>query len=185
MKLDEVEPLDAEVPEAAVDEGLHVRSGKSRGGVGIEPAAELGGADHVAATAGSRLELDFATCLPMARHPRQPNARIDGLEVVVSHSRGVVSPTIRREMRSRNSVEPVLGHMKADGLLERNRLLGPEGDAVNAIFCAVGHNCWLLLDRLRRLFAGLIASLLHRDVAGLYVLANTRRPVAGAAQPAA
>lgn len=45
--------------------------------------------------------------------------------------------------------------MKTDGLLERNHLHGPDGDAVNAILCAVGHNCRLLLAWFRRLLARL------------------------------
>jgi IS5 family transposase len=85
----------------------------------------------------------------------------DGLEVFIAHTRGVLSPTIRREMRRRNGVEPVLGHMKTDGLLERNHLHGPQGDAVNAILCAVGHNCRLLLAWFRRLLARLIQLLLR------------------------
>jgi IS5 family transposase len=82
----------------------------------------------------------------------------EGLQVVVSHTRGVTSPTIRREMRRRNGIEPVLGHMKTDGLLERNHLRGPEGDAVNAILCAIGHNCRLLMAWFRRLLARLVHS---------------------------
>lgn len=82
----------------------------------------------------------------------------EGLQVVISHTRGIVSPTIRREMRRRNAIEPVLGHMKTDGLLERNHLDGPEGDAVNAILCAIGHNCRLLLAWFRRLLARLLLS---------------------------
>lgn len=46
----------------------------------------------------------------------------DGLEVHVSHTRGITSPTIRRELRRRNGIEPVIGHMKQDGHLERNPL---------------------------------------------------------------
>lgn len=69
----------------------------------------------------------------------------DGLDVVISHTRGITSPTIRREMRRRNAIEPVIGHMKQDGLLERNRLAGADGDAINAILCAVGHNMRLLV----------------------------------------
>jgi IS5 family transposase len=80
----------------------------------------------------------------------------EGLQVVVSHTRGITSPTIRREMRRRNAIEPVLGHLKTDGLLERNHLHGTEGDAVNAILCAVGHNCRLLLAWFKRLLACLI-----------------------------
>ena len=79
---------------------------------------------------------------------------------MLSHTRGITSPTIRREMRRRNAIEPVLGHMKTDGLLERNHLHGPEGDAVNAILCAIGHNCRLLLAWFRRLLARLIERLL-------------------------
>ena len=66
-------------------------------------------------------------------------------EVYVSHTRGIVSPTIRRELRRRNAVEPVIGHAKVDGLLERNHLKGAEGDAINAILVAAGHNLRLLL----------------------------------------
>ena len=81
----------------------------------------------------------------------------EGLQVVVAHTRGLASPTIRREMRRRNAIEPVLGHMKADGLLERNRLHGPQGDAGNAILCAIGHNARLLLAWFRRLLARLLS----------------------------
>ena len=74
-----------------------------------------------------------------------------GLEVHVAHTRGIVSPTIRRELRRRSAIEPVIGHLKADGLLERNRLKGAEGDLVNALLCAVGHNLRLLLAWFRKL----------------------------------
>lgn len=73
----------------------------------------------------------------------------DGLEVTLSHTRGITSPTIRREMRRRNGIEPVIGHLKDDGHLERNHLAGTEGDAINAILCAAGHNLRLLARWLR------------------------------------
>ena len=41
-----------------------------------------------------------------------------GLEVHVSHTRGIASPAVRRELRRRNGIEPVIGHMKQEGLLE-------------------------------------------------------------------
>ncbi|PJN95353.1 hypothetical protein CNY89_08995 [Amaricoccus sp. HAR-UPW-R2A-40] len=46
-----------------------------------------------------------------------------------------------------------------DGLLERNHLHGLEGDAVNAILCAVDYNCRLLLAWFRRLLACLITAM--------------------------
>ena len=73
----------------------------------------------------------------------------EGLAITVSHTRGITSPTIRREMRRRNGIEPVIGHLKGDGLLERNHLHGPDGDAINAILCAAGHNLRLLARWLR------------------------------------
>jgi IS5 family transposase len=52
-------------------------------------------------------------------------------------------------MRRRNGIEPVIGHLKDDGHLERNHLRGPDGDAINAILCAAGHNLRLLARWLR------------------------------------
>ena len=73
--------------------------------------------------------------------------------------RGIVSPTIRRELRRRNAIEPVIGHLKSDGLVERNRLLGAHGDAINAILAAAGHNLRLLVAWLRAFCALLWAAL--------------------------
>ena len=75
----------------------------------------------------------------------------DGLDITISHTRGITSPTVRREMRRRNGIEPVIGHMKDDGLLERNQLAGAAGDAANVILCAAGHNMRLLARWLRLL----------------------------------
>ena len=89
--------------------------------------------------------------------------KLDGPpQVFVSHTRGIVSPTIRRELRRRNAIEPVIGHLKSDGLVERNRLLGAHGDAINAILAAAGHNLRLLVAWLRALCTLLGAALVVR-----------------------
>jgi IS5 family transposase len=85
----------------------------------------------------------------------------DGLDITISHTRGITSPTIRREMRRRSGIEPVIGHLKEDGHLERNHLAGAEGDATNAILCAAGHNMRLLVAWIRLLFAFLMAIVLR------------------------
>jgi transposase, IS5 family len=87
----------------------------------------------------------------------------DGLDITLSHTRGITSPTIRREMRRRNAIEPVLGHMKADGLLERNHLAGSAGDAINVIPCAAGHNMRLLARWLRHFVLAILAQILASD----------------------
>ena len=95
----------------------------------------------------------------------------EGLDITISHTRGIASPTIRREMRRRAAIEPVIGHLKDDGHLERNHLAGHEGDAINAILSAAGHNMRLLARWLRLLFVLLLASLLDRAAknAGRYL----------------
>jgi len=56
-----------------------------------------------------------------------------------------VKPTLRRWLKRRSAIEPVIGHMKTDGRLGRNYLLGVEGDRINAILCGAGHNIRKLL----------------------------------------
>jgi len=89
----------------------------------------------------------------------------DGLEIHISHTRGITSPTIRRELRRRNGIEPVIGHMKQDGLLERNQLKGAEGDIINAMLCAIGHNFRLLLAWFRKLLLLILAAILFSATA--------------------
>ncbi len=57
-----------------------------------------------------------------------------------------------RYQHRRNSVEPIIGHMKHEGLLDRCHLRGREGDRVHAVLCAVGFNLRKVLRRLARLF---------------------------------
>ena len=83
-----------------------------------------------------------------------------GLQVHDSHTRGITSPTIRRELRRRNAIEPVIGHMKQDGHLERNALKGAGGDAINVLLCAIGHNFRLLLAWFRQLLLLILAAIL-------------------------
>ncbi len=56
-----------------------------------------------------------------------------------------VKPSLRRWLKRRSAIEPVIGHMKNDGWLGRNYLLGVEGDRINAILCGAGHNIRKLL----------------------------------------
>lgn len=81
----------------------------------------------------------------------------EGLDITLSQTRGIKSPTIRREMRRRSGIEPVIGHLNEDGHLERNHLAGPEGDAINAILCAAGHNLRLLARWLKVLLLRILA----------------------------
>ncbi|MEM9573582.1 MAG: IS5 family transposase [Pseudomonadota bacterium] len=111
--------------------------------------------DQVAKLTGVAVKRAYAD-----RGYRGHGADRDGLDITLSHTRGITSPTIRREMRRRNGIEPIIGHMKDDGHMERNHLAGTEGDAINAILCAAGHNMRLLARWLRAVLLRLFASIL-------------------------
>lgn len=67
-----------------------------------------------------------------------------------------VTPQIKREMRRRAAIEPVIGHLKAEHRMDRNHLAHASGDAVNAILAAAGYNFSLLLTWLRLLLFRLL-----------------------------
>jgi transposase, IS5 family len=60
--------------------------------------------------------------------------------VFISGQKRGVFGAIKRELRRRSAIEPVIGHLKAEGHLGRCYLKGRSGDAANAILSAVGHN---------------------------------------------
>ncbi len=66
-----------------------------------------------------------------------------------------VTATIRREMKRRAAVEPVIGHLKAEHRMGRNHLKGRDGDRINAVLAAAGYNFALLLRWLARLLRAL------------------------------
>ena len=76
--------------------------------------------------------------------------------LILSHTRRL-APSLKRLLKRRQVVEPVIGHMKTDGLLDRNWLKGELGDALHAVMCGAGHNLRLILARLRALYWVLIA----------------------------
>ena len=71
----------------------------------------------------------------------------------------IITATIRRELRRRSAIEPVIGHMKTDGRLDRNFLAGVRGDAINAPLCGAGYNLRLILNYLGRLLRALLSLL--------------------------
>ena len=82
--------------------------------------------------------------------------------VFISGQKRGVFGVIKRELRRRSAIEPVIGHMKAEGHLDRNYLKGRDGDAANAVLSAVGYNLRLVLAWLRtfvrRFLAAMIAA---------------------------
>jgi len=71
-----------------------------------------------------------------------------GPRIVHSGQRRGITPWLKKQMRRRSVVEPIIGHAKNDGLLGRNYLKGHKGDQINAILSAVGFNFRQILSHL-------------------------------------
>lgn len=80
--------------------------------------------------------------------------------VYTSGQKRGVTPAIKRDLRRRAAVEPVIGHLKEDHRMARNHLAGTSGDAANAVLAAVGYNFRRLLAWLKVLCAFLWAALI-------------------------
>ena len=81
--------------------------------------------------------------------------------VFISGQKRGVFGVIKRELRRRSAIEPVIGHMKAEGHLGRCYLKGRDGDAANAVLTAVGYNFRRILAWLRALFCLILAALVR------------------------
>jgi transposase, IS5 family len=70
---------------------------------------------------------------------------------VVPRRRRHLAKSLRRWMNRRAAIEPVIGHLKSDHRMERNRLKGRLGDQLNARLSACGFNLRKLLRAFFRL----------------------------------
>ena len=79
--------------------------------------------------------------------------------VFTSGQKRGMTPKIKRELRRRSAVEPVIGHLKSEHRMDRNYLWHREGDAANAILAAVGYNFRRLIRWLRLLLCQFLTKL--------------------------
>ncbi|MCK1352661.1 hypothetical protein IVB56_16565, partial [Bradyrhizobium sp. CW7] len=77
--------------------------------------------------------------------------RVFKFRVFISGQKRDVTPLIKRTMRGRSAIEPVISHLKAEHRIERNYLWFKQGDTNNAVLAAVGYNFRRLLRWLRHL----------------------------------
>ena len=76
-------------------------------------------------------------------------------KVYTSGQKRGMTDAIKREMKRRAAVEPVIGHLKEDHRMGRNFLAGAGGDATNAVLAAIGYNFRRLLAWLTFLWAAI------------------------------
>jgi IS5 family transposase len=66
---------------------------------------------------------------------------------------------LKKLLKRKQVLEPRIGPMNADGLLDRNWLKGALGEATHAILCGAGHTLRMILAHLRVLYLALVAQL--------------------------
>src|SRR6266498_2861284 len=81
------------------------------------------------------------------------------LRVFISGQKRGVTPKIKRELRRRSAVEPVIGHLKAEHRMGRNYLWFRRGDAANAVLAAAGYNFRRLIRWLSILLRQILTAL--------------------------
>ena len=79
--------------------------------------------------------------------------------VFLSGQKRGVTPRIKRELRRRSAVEPVIGHLKAEHRMGRNYLWFRRGDAANAVLAAAGYNFRRLIRWLSLLLCQILRAL--------------------------
>ncbi len=91
--------------------------------------------------------------------------------VFISGQKRRVTEQIKRELRRRSAVEPVIGHLKADHRMGRNFLAHTAGDAANAVLAAAGYNFRRLLAWLALLCAFSLLAIRRAEKSGNHPVA--------------
>lgn len=106
---------------------------------------------------------------------------------ISGQKRGIKTQRLKCSLKRREAIEPVIGHLKSDGLLRRNYLKGTEGDQMNVMLSCAVHNLSLILRQLRLFCLQLWGNLWALLVSARhnYVVASRNSPITGIAwQPA-
>jgi IS5 family transposase len=67
------------------------------------------------------------------------------IHIVNFRSMAKKTRSVKRWLKRRSAIEPVIGHVKSDNGMARNRLKGTEGDKINALLSGCGFNMRKLL----------------------------------------
>ena len=72
-------------------------------------------------------------------------------KVFISGQRKGLTESLKKQLKRRSAIEPMIGHMKQEGKLGLCRLKGIIGDQINALLTGAGHNLRLILNHIRKL----------------------------------
>lgn len=95
-----------------------------------------------------------------------------GVELIHRGIKDMTAP-VKKALKRRQSIEPVIGHVKQDHGMNRNYLKGAIGDAIHAVLCSCGYNIKWLLRRigtkgLRGLFFSLFNECYRWQISGIF-----------------
>jgi IS5 family transposase len=82
---------------------------------------------------------------------RSVDADNPGVNIVHRGRIKSMSKRQRKQLKRRQAIEPVIGHVKHDNRMLRCHLKDSTGDALHAIACAAGYNLRWLMRAMRRL----------------------------------
>jgi IS5 family transposase len=77
---------------------------------------------------------------------------VEDTEVFLSRQKRGIIKTIKLHLKRRQSIEPIIGHLKQDGKLGRNYLKGTLGNEMNALLSGAGFNMRTILKKLNLIF---------------------------------
>lgn len=69
----------------------------------------------------------------------------EGVKVIISGKKNLPLP-LKKLLKGRSGIEPIIGHLKQEHRLDRNYLLGKIGDKINAVLAGCGFNLRKILN---------------------------------------
>jgi hypothetical protein len=69
----------------------------------------------------------------------------DDVKIYISGKKNL-PPPLKKLLKGRSGIEPIIGHLKQEHRLDRNYLLGKIGDKINAILAGCGFNLRKILN---------------------------------------
>ena len=96
---------------------------------------------------------------------------IENKEIYISGQRGL-SKSLKKALKRRQMIEPIIGHMKQDGKLDVCRLKGVIGNEINATLVGAGQNIRSILKHIKKIVKSGDLSVLYNAI--IFVFQNLR-----------
>ena len=85
---------------------------------------------------------------------------VQDTEIFFSRQKRGVTKTLKKHIKRRQAIEPIIGHLKEDGKLGRNYLKGIKGNEINALLSGAGFNVRTILNKINLILQEVFQSIL-------------------------